>query len=455
MQPVHQTGKYLGPLPLELFVSIITLSLDSINPHNALDRLEQLRLVNKTWLATIDSTPRFWTSISNVSKSLARIKEWIKKSGDAPLRITSTIRMEPTEPFMALCYPLAHRWKSVTVSSFRLNASAFFDKPAPLLEELHLGVMSFEPDMSLFAGVTPSLLVVDLFHVTVPRDLGFLKHLKSLQLRGVTYPSGKLAIVQLYDILSASPNLRRLNLATDFEGEPCRRDPLPFPVLADLAVSTPQDRNDLTSAILSMIAAPNLTKIVVQFNNGPPATVLPLSISWLKRQTLDQPRQYDITIGAGSIVISIVPKGDGSWLSEDPQLHLSWQGHFSINVLIEVLEELERSVPSHAAVTMEIYSTHRIVDYLKTPRINQDGTQTWPLSNLRSIRFKRGGLPHSFDSVSDFARVRRDIARITILSPGAFGLASILHVWDASSMSFVPQSRPVIGNGVGSDNEVS
>ncbi|KAG8977338.1 hypothetical protein FRC05_001736 [Tulasnella sp. 425] len=419
MQPVHQTSDYLGPLPLELFISIITLSLDSVSPRNALDRLEQLRLVSKTWLETIDSTPQFWTSIPNDSKSLTRIKEWIKKSGDSPLRIISTILMEPIEPFMALCYPLAHRWQSVTVSGFQLNALAFFDRPAPLLEELHLLGVFFKPDTSFSAG--PWLP----------------KHLKSLRLHEVTYSSGKLTIVQLYDILSASPNLRRLDLATDFEGVPCHRDPLPFPVLADLTVSAPQDQNDLTSAILSMIAAPNLTKIVVQFNNGPPAAVLLLSISWLKRQTLDQPRRYDIIIAAGSMGVFIVPKGGGSCSSEDPQLHLSWQRHFSINVLIEILEELESSVPPHAGMTMELYSTHRIVDYLKTPRIDQDGTQTWPLSNLRSIRFKFGGYPPNFDPVSDFARVRKDIARITTLSTGASVLTSILHVWDEASMSFV------------------
>lgn len=436
MQPVHQTGDYLGPLPLELFISIIALSIDSVNPHKALDRLEQLRLVSKTWLATIDSTPQFWTSIPNDSKSLARIKEWIKKSGDAPLRITSMIPMEPTEPFMALFYPLANRWKSVVVSSLPWNASAFFDRPAPLLKKLHLIGVSFKPDTSLFAGVTPSLVVVALLHVTVPRDLGFLKDLKSLRLRGVANPSGKLTFAQLYDILSASPNLRRLDLATDFKGEPCRRDPLLFPVLADLTVITRQDRNELTSTILSMIKAPNLTRIAMPFNNGPPAPVLPLSISWLRRQRLDQPRQYDITIGAGFPGVSIVPKGNGSSLSEGPQLHLSWQEDFSINVLIKILEELERSVPPHAAVTMKIDSTHRVVDYLKTPRIDQDGTQTWPLSNLRSICFKLGGYPLNFDSVSDFDRVRRDIARIITLSTGPDELPSVCHVWDEASMSF-------------------
>lgn len=84
-------------------------------PSTRLIRLEQLRLVGKTWLSTIDSTPKFWTCIPNHPKASARMNEWIKKSGDAPFHILSESNSFPQspEPFIFILCPLFHRWKSV------------------------------------------------------------------------------------------------------------------------------------------------------------------------------------------------------------------------------------------------------------------------------------------------------------------------------------------------------
>ncbi|KAG8953420.1 hypothetical protein FRC04_002262 [Tulasnella sp. 424] len=413
MQPVHEPHGFLGPLPLELFISIITLSLDSANPLDDLIRLEQLRLVSKTWLWTIEYTPQFWTYIPDDPKASARINEWIKKSGNAPLRIAYRNFTQFHGPFMSLLYPLLHRWKSVSISTVHWNVSAFLDKPAPLLEELILRGVSFGPDTSLFASATPSLAVVEFLDVKVPRDLSCLKDLKSLQLRGVTNPSGKFTIGRLYDILSASPNLKRLNLDTNYEDDTCRRDPLLFPDLADITVHTTFDPSETTSAIVSMIEAPNLTNLSTQFDDLAPAPVLRLSTSWLRRQSLDQPKEYNVTIRLDSILVSVVLKGTSSSPSKGPQLLLSLRRPTLINPLIEILETAERLIPPCAVVTMDVDGTNPIVDYLKTPRAEQDGTQRWPLPKLRSIHFRLSDASQSFALASDFARTRRDVALIT------------------------------------------
>ncbi|KAG8953421.1 hypothetical protein FRC04_002263 [Tulasnella sp. 424] len=451
MQPVHETHDYLSSLPLELFISILTLSLDSENPRNALICLEQLRLVSKTWLRTIDSTPQFWTTIFNDPETPARMKEWIKKSGGAPLRIISMIPILPVEPFMAPLYPVAHRWKYVSIAGLGWNASPFFDKPAPLLEELLLLGVSFEPDTILLADITPSLVAVELVYVTVPRDLGFLKCLKTLQFERVTHPSGKVRIGQLYEILSASPSLRRLSLDTNYDDDTCRRDPLPFPDLADLTVRS-RSEDVSTSAILSMIKAPNLFKLSTEVDHVPPTLVLGLSISWLRRQSSDQPEQYDIKITAERLIVSVVPKENGSGSSESALLSIGWNQPTFKDGIIEILEELERLITPHVAVTMEVDSMPHVVDYLETSKMDKDGTQSWPLHNLRSIHFKISGLTSSLRSVSDFAETRGDIARITAQLISSYGRASKWYRWDWASMSFIRLKGSAVGLGVGNDD---
>ncbi|KIO30701.1 hypothetical protein M407DRAFT_242096 [Tulasnella calospora MUT 4182] len=109
MRAALEASEYLGPLPLELFIHVLSLSLTEFEPIEALAHLEQLRLVSKAWRVTIDFTPGFGTTIPNDSKAASRMKEWIKKSGDAPLHIISNELTHFVEPFLLLLGPHVHR----------------------------------------------------------------------------------------------------------------------------------------------------------------------------------------------------------------------------------------------------------------------------------------------------------------------------------------------------------
>lgn len=199
-----------------------------------------------------------------------------------------------------------------------------------------------------------------------------------------------------------------------------------------------------------MIEAPNLTRLSADYNNGPPTPALLLFRSWLRRQSLDQPRQYDITIRPTCIRVCVVPKGNGSGLSEGPKLFLSLQRAISNNAMIEILEEAERLIPPCAAVTMDSDDMHGVADYLKTPRVEKNGTQSWPLRNLHSVHFKLKDALRSFGLVSDFARTRRDVALITTDAEGPYGAGRGWNKWDEASRSLIPIQRPVDGTIPGS-----
>ncbi|KAG8910092.1 hypothetical protein FRC00_008897, partial [Tulasnella sp. 408] len=240
MQPIQKTSDFLGPLPLELFIRIIATSVSRVEPNVALRRLEQLRLVSKAWFVTINSAPQFWATIPNLNSKVAPkiIKKWIKKSGEAPLHVISNNSTYPLDSFMSLLEPHMHRWKTLTICKKSWYPSAYLQRPAPLLENLTLVGAHFGPDTDLCAGVTPSLTRIDLTQVDLPRNLSFLKALKELRLHLVTCTTKMLTIGQIYEILSASPNLRRLtlrvNLNSKLEEDARQWPPLSLPSLETL-----------------------------------------------------------------------------------------------------------------------------------------------------------------------------------------------------------------------------
>ncbi|KAG8928464.1 hypothetical protein FRC01_005898 [Tulasnella sp. 417] len=429
MPPAPQTSRYLGPLPLELFICIIALSVSHVGPIAALIRLEQLRLVRKSWLAAIDSTPQFWTTIPNNYKAAPRIEEWIKKSDEAPLRVKSLDLLVPVEPFLSLLRPVAHRWKQVEIQNSYWVASAYLNRPAPLLEELILSGASFEQDSNLCAGVTPSLTRVELFRVKVPWNLSFLKSLKYLRLHSVTYKTQTLSIDQIYEVLTACPDLRRLSLTLEFNKDTRLRTPITFPNLESLWIHSSLEQIGLTSHLLSIIDAPNLINMSTDFDRS---QALQLFASWLARRSLHQTAQYDVAIEPTCLVV---------FSPHDEQARLVVSATSFDDSGIQVLEEIDKSGISSSPLSLTIGNTHCIpafVGYLMQPKVDKDGVDRWPLPTLRSVCFNRCMDPTTCDRISGFAQVRKDIARITIGLPVIGESGEKWREWDASSMSFVP-----------------
>lgn len=92
-------------------------------------------------------------------------------------------------------------------------------------------------------------------------------------------------------------------------------------------------------------------------------------------------------------------------------------------------------IPPHAAVTMRIIDMRRVVDYLKTPRVDKVGTQSWPLRNLRTIFFDFNDITLNSRLAYDFAQIRKDIAFIMAYAIGPAGLKA--YGWDEASSTFI------------------
>ncbi|KAG9050761.1 hypothetical protein FS837_002705 [Tulasnella sp. UAMH 9824] len=416
MQPIQKTSDFLGSLPLELFIRIIATSVSRVEPNVALRRLEQLRLVSKAWSVTINSAPQFWATIPNLNSKVARkiIKRWIKKSGEAPLHVISNHSAYPLESFMSLLEPLINRWKTLTICKKGWYPSAYLQRPAPLLESLTLVGAHFGPDTDLCAGVTPLLTRVDLNQVDLPGNLSFLKDLQELRLHLVTCMTKVLTIGQIYHILSASPNLRRLtlrvNLNSKLEEDAHHWPPLFLPSLETLLVCSPKgDR--WTSGLLSIIDAPNIISMTTEFDDGP---ALRLFGSWLASQSPHQASPYTVLFKPTSVDVSILGEERSPDLSPRARLFLS---HSSDEHGIRVLEEIDRLKAQTVPLALTIInppSVANFMDYLKQPKVDQDGTQRLPLPTLRSVRFKVWSLVWSWNCIVSFAQVRTDVAEITI-----------------------------------------
>ncbi|KAG9050760.1 hypothetical protein FS837_002704 [Tulasnella sp. UAMH 9824] len=441
IQTTLEASEYLGPLPLELFICVLSFSLSGLGPIKALARLEQLRLVSKVWHVTIDSTPQFWMTIPNDPKTAPKITDWIKKSGDAPLHIISDGLNDPLEPFMSLLNLHVHRWKTVKIWSDDWDASRYLDRPTPLLEELSLAGPSFGPDASLCSGVTPSLSDVKLLRVNLPRDLGFLKHLKELHLYRVTYLTDKLSIGQIYDILSACPNLIRLLLNIEHKEDAHRRTPITFPRLEDLTVASTPRLDGWAAHLLSLIDAPNLLNISTRLDSGPSTPALLLTKSWLTRLSLHQTTQYMVTIWQWGLTCSMVREQGCANSSQHCRLSLSWRRPTSNEKagvqILEVMDNFGSQYPPLALTIKDPRFAPTCIEYLKQPKVDKDGTQRWTLPTLYSVRFILGNGP-SWDCMSAFALVRTDIAKITTQRPDSYGQVYDSRKWDAESMSFIP-----------------
>lgn len=426
MQPIHKTPGYLGPLPPELFICIIALSISQLKPIKALIRLEQLRLVSKTWLITIDSTPRFWATIPNDPKTALRVEEWIKKSGESPLHIISYKSTPPPESFMSL----AHRWKAATICDSKHGLAAWLHRPAPLLENLTFVGAPFGPDANLSAGVMPSLTRVDLTYVNLPRNHSILKSLKEISLHMVTCTGKTLSLGQICDILSASPNLRRLYLDLICEEDVCHRPPLSFPNLEDLRVRCTECSRRWTANLLSIMDAPNLINMAIEFDRGPP---LQHFRSWLANQSLHKATPYLVTIDLS--YEGILDEKDDFNSSPRAQLFLS-DLFDDDNTGVSILEEIDRFGAETAPLTVDIRSPFCVVasvDYLKQPKVDQDGIQRLPLPTLHSIQFVVWSLKQSWHWISSFAQVRKDVARITIKTEIIDGSYQNVEKWNAEN----------------------
>ncbi|KAG8990965.1 hypothetical protein FRB90_001526 [Tulasnella sp. 427] len=406
---------YIGTLPLELLIYILGFLVDMGGPPDT------LRLVSKAWLNTINNTPQLWSRIRNFPTGPKRIKSWIDKSGNHPLRIRSS--SSELNSFLSLLLPEAHRWESVWITESFSTALSLFDKPTPRLRELVLRATSFEPDATICTGGRPLLKHVELDVIHLPGDLSFLKDLDTLILQGVTWKREELGMDQLYGVLSACPDLKLLNLNLHYNADEVVRPRLHFPLLTSMEISTwNPSQPRWTSPLLSIIDAPNLLYVDTSFHSWPgvPDPVPEFYGSWLAQiGRTDQQKRYEISIFPNGILVDIFQEQDDRYWREKASLELSCpmpnQESFDTSIAVKMLQLLNANIPVQSSSAMIDICRPKdisyVLEYLMQHKADEAGRKIWPLPTLRSVRFSPVWMRSPL--TTDFARARGDTVDIT------------------------------------------
>ncbi|KAG8964352.1 hypothetical protein FRC05_003846 [Tulasnella sp. 425] len=452
MGPSSNMPHHMTRLPVDLFVPIILLSFDTLNPVRRLIRAEELRLVSKAWQATIDSTPLFWTCIPNeASASEQAIQRWIRKSREAPLHILCTQDIRPVEVFMPLVTPHIHRWQKLEIDGQGSAISKYIKEPAPLLESLTIFAASLSSDEVAFGGVTPSLSSVSLRGVAIPSDLTFLRNLRDFSLRENTDNHQIPPLTKIRDVLGACPDLERLELDAGYtlqvESSMAGRPPIVMAKLSSFILRGSYNPHLITGTIFGMISAPRLASVRFAFDEYwamPTKNILSsLSTELLLRHT-----KYTVFISDWRIAISTIDE-EGRF-STSPAVAVSVLPDVgSGRAALKILEDVGKAAPLSATVDVILSHSNSagiVIAYLKSTVKRIDGSWGHPLPQLRTVQLNarhQQNLTDTYETpLSDLAHAQPGIPIIRIKVWGRMGNddAEVLQ-WDRTSSSFVSSQR--------------
>lgn len=234
--------------------------------------------VSQYWREVAHSSARLWASLKiGPTQSAQYLDMFLNRAGESPLDIR--IRGGRNwEQIKGKILPLVHRWRLFSGSSF----SAFdVDKmvvvlrtlSAPLLEDLRL--LSFDrvmriirgPDaIPILEGGAPKLSAVYLLDIGLQSCYPPLGALKTLDLH-MFRPGSPWELDEMRDVLTASPSLTHLNLASAVLGSVNGRldlDPIPVPSLRSIELSfSITCCPDRLVCIFVALAAPKLETLVI------------------------------------------------------------------------------------------------------------------------------------------------------------------------------------------------
>ncbi|KIO17660.1 hypothetical protein M407DRAFT_32657 [Tulasnella calospora MUT 4182] len=438
----------MSQLPIELLTLTILLSLNTLGHARRIIRTEELCLVNRAWKATIDSTPLFWTCISNKPRSSPEtIKGRIRKSGGAPLHILFGNDTHSLEAFIPLVTPHTHRWRKLGVQGWGADISTYINKPAPMLESLVLYSVLLSSDEIPFGGTTPSLSSVTLGNVGFSQDPTILRNLKDLSLGNITYDQQNPPLSWLRGILSACPDLERLEIDGRYIAEPPpTHQPVLLAKLSSFSLRGLQNPPDTTEAIFGMVTAPHLPLIHLTLDEHWAWRTMnilsPLSTTLLLRYT-----GFRIYIHNWRIqIVSITDAGEVPSPAPTVVVNLSSSARWG-GPAVKILEDVGKAAPLFAAVDIIITDprpTRLISNYLRSTVEEKDTSFGHPLPQLRTfqmdVAFQENRPCEAEDLLSELAQARHDIPRIRMKMRKGFGVYGFdIFQWDRASSSFVSQ----------------
>ncbi|KAG8915082.1 hypothetical protein FRC01_003798 [Tulasnella sp. 417] len=244
-------------MPVEIFQIIIWIVMEEYlsrpipKYYQALTRMSP---VCRRWAVILEETPDLWTRLSpDMDERL--IDLLLSRSMQSPLTIIGDGLFSSRVVDKLLQH--IHRWRALDAKYLDKDTSDHLSvHPAPLLEELKLGLLSFGPPILLFNGSAPRLRIVHICDYGVQWRTSVFSNLHELELSRIL--QGGPDVDTFLHILANSPMLTRLGVRdTRFTHSPQSQTRVPLPHLRDLKLENLEQ--DVLKQLVDAIDIPTAT----------------------------------------------------------------------------------------------------------------------------------------------------------------------------------------------------
>ncbi|KAG9009584.1 hypothetical protein FRB94_011847 [Tulasnella sp. JGI-2019a] len=405
----------INQLPAEVLVKIFFHSLGGLYATQ-FSQLHMLAQVSIGWSQLIKGTPELFGFVTT-NGTPEHARRMLRLSKYAPLDIQYCKDPFSTSRAAELLEALlseAYRWRSIEMSDVLPGmVNDVFQRSTPMLRDVHIVSTGFGEQICLGPETLGRLRYLTLERATLRWDPSNLKDLKSLELCRIG-AEGRISLLQLLEILRASPGIQVLRLGTESVAEappppenytPIELSQLSKISLTDLSLNTTHD-------LLKSVRIPNCKFFTVKCLYVP--APVPATTALFDSSTRHvEPVVRSILQSIGPISISLNPvmmlvhgTGDGVRLEVDLPMvprsgSIAWfesmtdslLSSASISVTIAGTPESGGPFPilrhpsiSKVQIMDSFIEAGRWIAYLKAPQTT-DGILAWPLPRLKRLTF--------------------------------------------------------------------
>ncbi|KAG8986066.1 hypothetical protein FRB94_014012 [Tulasnella sp. JGI-2019a] len=228
----------ISDLPEEVLVRIIHIASHPLGDwfsRDYIDMLHTMAQVNSTWASIILQTPSLWPLVYyDIGLGGSKWLTALKRSRSSPIAVDCYVRSQAeTEPFWSTVKAHSCRWVSLTIRTRHGDWFGFDGVYAPYLDVFRFYTMAAAKQLDIGRENFPKVSALTTRRIGI-RDWssGLLSGLRYLRLWNTsTHPP---SLLQLLDMLAASPHLEYLNMsamAATANNVSIRRPPISLPDL--------------------------------------------------------------------------------------------------------------------------------------------------------------------------------------------------------------------------------